>query len=141
MKKTHYDFSNISAQLIFGCIAALTVILLIGIFVFLFTIGIGAFSQISLKEFFLGINCDPTSYHKPSWGILSLVTGTIIVSVIALCIAVPIGFAIAMYLSEIMHSKVKEIIKPLIEMIASIPSVVLGLLGLLFLAPLIAKIF
>lgn len=128
-------------RFVFGSFAALTIFLLIGIFLFLFTTGIGTFNDISIKSFLFGSDWNPSSYHTPSWGIFSLITGTLIVSIISLAIVVPLGLAIAIYLAEIAPKRTREILKPLIEMIASIPSVVLGLLGLLFLAPLLAKLF
>ncbi len=139
--KKDAHFSEKLARLMFGATAALTVFSLIGIFIFLSFGGAGAFKEIGIKEFFLGTDWNPTSFHTPSWGILSLVVGTLSVSILALSIALPLGLSNAIYLSEIASPKMREILKPLIEMIASIPSVVLGLLGLLFLAPLIAKVF
>lgn len=128
-------------KFIFGCTAAFTVILLVGIFLFLFTTGIGAFSKIPVMDFLLGTNWDPTAYHHPSWGILSLFTGTVIVTILSMIFAIPLGLSIAIYLSELAPPGLREILKPVIEMIAGIPTVVLGLLGLLYLAPLIAGIF
>lgn len=134
-------FSESLPRLIFGATAALSVLSLISIFIFLLMSGIGTFQEIGIKEFFLGTDWNPTSFHTPSWGILSLIIGTLIISILAIFIALPFGLSIAIYLSETASPKMREIFKPIIEMIASIPSVVLGLLGLLFLAPLIAKIF
>ena len=139
--KKDVHFSKNLPRLIFGATAALTVFSLISIFLFLLMSGVGAFKEIGIKEFFLGTDWNPTSFHTPSWGIFSLIAGTLIISILALFIALPFGLSIAIYLSEIASPKMREMLKPLIEMIASIPSVVLGLLGLLFLAPLIAKIF
>jgi phosphate transport system permease protein len=117
------------------------VIILISIFGFLFFTGIKAFIEISLKEFFFSTNWNPVAYGEPHWGILSLVVGTLIVTFGSLIMAVPIGIATAIYLSEIAGKRTREILKPLIELIASIPSVVLGLIGILFLSPLFARIF
>jgi len=126
---------------LFAATAALTVILLISIFIFLFVTGINAFGSIGLKEFFWGTDWNPASFHTPSWGIFSLILGSLMVSFISLLISVPFGLSIAIYLAEIAPPKTRETLKPVIEMIASIPSVVLGLLGLLFLAPITAGLF
>lgn len=137
-------FSHISTNFpywFFAFFASVTVLILISIFIFLFVSGIGAFQQISLKEFFFGTDWNPNSYNTPSWGIFSLITGTVMISFLSLLFIVPVGLSIAIYLSEIASPRTREVVKPLVEMIASIPSVVLGLLGLLFLAPLIAQIF
>ena len=122
--------------------ASLTALfILAGIFIFLFTSGINAFSEISLWQFLLGTEWNPTSYSSPKWGMLSLFAGTLILAVGSLIFSVPLGIVSAIYLAEIAPNKIKEIIKPTIEMLAGIPSVILGLIGLLFFAPLIAKIF
>lgn len=127
---------------IFFSISGITALLiLVGIFLFLFITGIQAFSQISLGEFFFGTIWNPTAYGEPRWGILSLIVGTLMVTFGSLLIAVPLGIVSAIYLSEIASDNMRELLKPVIEMIAGIPSVVLGLIGILFLSPLIARIF
>ena len=136
-KKAMVDWSS----RIFAAIAALTVVFLAGIFIFLAISGIGLFAHVSFFDFFFGSHWNPTAYDSPSWGTLALLLGTFLISLIALCVSVPLGLCCAVYLSEIAGQRTREILKPLVEMIASIPSVVLGLLGLLFLAPVIAKIF
>jgi phosphate transport system permease protein len=118
-----------------------TVFIVLGIFVFLAIIGLQAFTQISPFEFFFGTDWNPTSIVEPSWGILSLVMGTLYIAVFSLIIAVPLGVACALYLAQIASPAIREILKPAIEMIAALPSVVLGLLGLVILAPLIADVF
>lgn len=128
-------------RIIFGCTAGFTVLLLVGIFFFLFSIGIRTFSSIPIGEFLFNINWDPTAYAHPSWGILSLLIGTCMITFLSLLFAIPFGLSIAIYLAEIAPVKLREIVKPLIEMIASIPTVVLGLLGILYVAPLIAQLF
>lgn len=122
-------------------ITSLTVLLLVLIFVFLFATGAQAFLKVSITDFIFGTSWNPTSFVEPSYGIFTLILGTILVSVVALTICVPLGLGIAIYLSEIASRKQREIIKPMIEMIACIPSVVIGVLGLVFLAPAVAKVF
>lgn len=121
--------------------ATLTVASLCGIFIFLAMIGLRIFGEIPFSEFLFGTHWNPTSFDTPLWGTGSLFLGTLIVSMIALAVAAPLGLSMAIYLSEIASRRMREMLKPLIEMIASIPSVVLGLLGLLFVAPLIARTF
>ncbi len=124
-----------------GGAAALTVGSLVGVLLFLLLPTVQFFSVVTPQEFFLGTDWNPTSYHKPSWGILSLVLGTFLVTLAALAITIPFGFAIAVYLSQIASRRVREVLKPTLELIASIPSVILGLLGLLFVAPMFAAVF
>lgn len=129
------------AQFILASIASITILLLASVFIFLFTTGFHTFEYVPVNEFLLGINWNPDSYGHPSWGIVSLLTSTLMVSMLSLVVAVPFGLSAAIYLAEIASPKHREFLKPLIEMLASIPSVVLGLLGLLFLAPIIARLF
>lgn len=126
---------------VLGLVSAVTVTLLFGIFIFLFGTGISAIKTVGVKDFLFGTQWNPMAYGLPSWGIFSLFVGTVIVSALGLLIAGPLGLGTAIYLSEIAKPRTREILKPAVEMIASIPSVVLGLLGLLFLAPLISRIF
>ncbi len=130
-----------SIETFFSSVSIITLLVMIGIFVFLFITGIKAFSEVTFGDFFLKNIWNPNSYGKPQWGILSFFVGTLFVVIGSMAIAIPLGLASAIYISEIATPKAREIIKPVIEMIAAIPSVVLGLIGLLFLSPLIAKIF
>lgn len=122
-------------------ISTIAILILIGIFGFLFFTGIEAFSGISVLEFFTGEIWNPSSFFSPKWGILSLLASTIMITIGALSFSVPIGIASAVYLSEISGAKTREILKPCIEMVAGIPSVVLGLIGIMFLSPLVASLF
>lgn len=124
-----------------AAIALSTVLILVLIFGFLFTTGFQTFFKLPFLSFIFGTNWNPTSFVQPSYEIFSLILGTFLVSGIALAICLPLGLAVAIYLSEIATRKQRELIKPLIEMIACIPSVVIGVLGLTFLAPAIANVF
>src|SRR3989338_3314086 len=128
-------------QTLFAIAGIVTILTLVGIFLFIFSTGIKAFSEISLSEFFGRAEWNPTAFGEPRWGILALLAGTVMVTAGALVVALPLGLAGAIYLSEIARPAVREVVKPLIEMIAGIPSVVLGLVGVLFLSPLVASLF
>jgi phosphate transport system permease protein len=117
------------------------VFVLIGIFSLLFIEGFPAFKTISPKEFFLSTVWNPTSPVKEQYGILSLVVSTMLTTIGALAIATPLGIACAAYLSDIASQRVREIVKPAVEILAGIPSVVIGFLGLVVVAPIIARIF
>ena len=119
----------------------LVVIVLIGIFALLVFTAIPAFREISLKEFFTSPNWNPTSYVKSSYGIVSMLVSTLMVTAGALIIAVPLGIGTAAYLSDVADVRVREIAKPVIEILAGIPSVVIGFLGIVLVGPIIAKIF
>lgn len=123
-----------------GLSGASTILILGSIFFFLLVTGIGAFAEISPRELFFGRVWNPEAYGEPSWGILSLVVGTVYVSVGGLLIAGPLGVASAIYLAEVASPTTREFLKPVIEMIAGLPSVVLGLFGLLVLAPMLSDL-
>lgn len=118
-----------------------SVIVLLGIFSLLFTEGFPALKEIGLSEFFLRSAWDPTSPEAETYGILAMVVSTMMVTIGALIIAVPIGIATAAYLADVANPRVREIVKPVIEILAGIPSVVVGFLGIIILGPLLAKLF
>jgi len=102
----------------------LVIAILFGIFIFLLYTSFPAFKEIDIKEFFTGKNWDPTSPVKEEYGILSMIASTFIVTLGALIIAVPLGIGVASYLSDVAHWKAREMVKPIIEILAGIPSVV-----------------
>lgn len=138
------NFRRIKDKLVRGVLflAGMSVIVVLGgIFAMLFYYGMHAFSDISLSEFFLSTSWNPSAYGEPTYGILSMVVSTLFVSVGAMVIAIPIGVGAAAYISEIAKPAVRETLKPVIEILASIPSVVVGFFGIVFLGPLIADTF
>jgi phosphate transport system permease protein len=117
-----------------------SVITLFLVFYFLLSNSLPFFRQVSVIDFLTGDLWNPFSNY-PSFGVLPLLTGTFMVSLIAGLIAVPIGIGCSIYLSEIADQKVKKILKPAIEIIAGIPSVVLGLFAVVILADWVQIIF
>jgi phosphate transport system permease protein len=83
----------------------------------------------------------PGSGNPPSFGALALITGTVATTFLALVIAVPVGLGAAVYISEFARGKVKETLKVLIELLAAIPSIVWGFIGLMVLGPIITTVF
>lgn len=83
----------------------------------------------------------PVSFFDESYGLYPLITGSLIVTFMATLLAVPLGVICAVYLSEVAGKREKEILKPFIELLAGLPSVILGFFGLIVLSPLIKKIF
>ena len=98
-------------------------------------------SSIKLKEFLFGEQWFPTAQPVAQFGVNPLFLGTVWVSFGAILIALPIGLAAAIYLSEIANKKIRNIFKPLIELLSGIPSVVYGFFGLVVIVPLIQKTF
>ena len=119
----------------------LAVFVLLGIFYLLVSKAVPAFEEISIVQFLTTARWNPTSYSEAGYGILSMVVSTLAVTIGALLFSVPIGIGAAAYLAEVASPKEREILKPIIEVLASIPSVVIGFLGLVLLGPLIARIF
>jgi phosphate transport system permease protein len=119
----------------------IAVLVLIGIFGLLLSSAVPAFRDVPLKEFFTSDTWDPTSPVKAQYGILSMLVSTVMVTLGALAIAFPIGLGVAAYLSDVAHWRVREIVKPVVEILAGIPSVVVGFLGIVLLGPVIAKVF
>ncbi len=105
------------------------------IFLFLFREGIGAFRELSIFEF-LGSRWYPI---EGMYGLTPLLVGSLLVTAVAIAIAVPLGLATAVFLAEFAPTWLNEILKPLIEVLAGIPSIVLGFFGWLVVAPLVQR--
>lgn len=95
---------------------------------------IGFFSFVSVWDFITGTVWTPL-FENPQYGILPLVSGTLTITVIALVVAVPMGTVIAIYLSEFAPHKAREVIKPALELIQAVPTIVFGYFALLFVTP------
>lgn len=116
------------------------VIIVILIFVFLLKESFFFFSQISLFSALSNKDWYPIS-EPPRFGFLPLLMGSVFVTVGAILIAVPFGIAAAIYISEVAPGRVKDVLKTGIELLAAIPSIVLGFIGIVALAPFIKYIF
>ena len=79
-------------------------------------------------------------FENPHYGIMPLVAGTVVTSSVALLLALPVGTTIAIYLSEYANSRVKEILKPILELLSAVPTVVFGYFALLFVTPILQKL-
>lgn len=120
----------------------LVVAVLIGIFTLLVAKSIPVFKEVPLKAFLFKARWNPTAtFVAPSYGMGSMFVSTFMVSIGALIIAIPLGIGTAAYLSDIANPRVREIAKPVIEILAGIPSVVIGFLGIVLVGPIISKIF
>ena len=92
-------------------------------------------------DFFGGREWIPTATPAPQFGVLPLILGTLWVSIVAILIALPLGLGVAIYLAELAGDRMRKILKPAIELLAGIPSVVYGFFGLVVLVPLVQKMF
>ncbi len=100
-----------------------------------------AIRQLGLGPFFDASYWNPGAYGEPTYSLNNMILGTFMVTFGALLFAVPMGVAAATYLSEIASPWERELFKPVVEVLAGIPSVVLGFIGLVVLSPIIARIF
>ena len=139
-KNKMMKFKEKSFKMITYIAALFTIIFLFGIIISLFVEGIPLFKETSIKTFFTSLEWHPTHF-PPNFGILSLIIGSLFVTLGALIISLPLGLGSAIYISEIAGFKEKEILKPIIELLAGIPSVVYGLFGMAFLSPFLIKVF
>ena len=125
--------------LLFLC-AAISVLTTIGIVYTLLTETINFFRTIPIGEFLTGTKWSPLIEPK-SFGILPLLSGTLLVTFIAIVVAVPIGLASAIYLSEYAPERVRKIVKPVLEVLAGVPTIVYGYFALTFVTPILKSIF
>jgi phosphate transport system permease protein len=125
---------------IFFLFAIVSLFILGLIVVFLFMEGLPIFRTVSIRDFLFGMYWYPTS-EPPEFGIWPLIVGSLVVTFFATVIAVPLGILSAIYISEIAPGAVKEIFKPVIELLAGLPSVVLGFFGMAVIAPWLQESF
>jgi phosphate transport system permease protein len=127
-------------QRVFGVLAFSSLVFLIGIVIVLFKEGLPIFKKVSISQFLLGPSWYPT-YATPEFGILPLILASIWVTIGAVFVCVPLGVGSALYLHELAGHKQRAILKPLIEVLASIPSVVYGFFGMVIVTPFLQKLF
>jgi phosphate transport system permease protein len=118
------------------------IILVLGIFVFITREGMGFITtRLDIGEFFGDIAWRPTSDTDPTYGALALIAGTASVTGLAMVVSVPFSLGAAIYIAEFATGRTREILKVLVELLAAIPSVVWGFIGLALMNPLIIDIF
>lgn len=120
--------------------AICSIVFLFGIIISIFSQGFSIFKDIGLIKFIFGTEWYPT-HDPPDFGILPLILGSLLITVLTILVAMPLGVGSALYISEVAKPKEKEILKPVVELLASIPSVIYGLFGMAFIAPLIQRMF
>ncbi len=125
--------------LLFGC-AALSVGTTVAIVVSLLRPTVEFFDEVGIVEFLTGRVWSPL-FASPSFGVLPLVSATLLITAIALAVALPVGLAAAIYLSEYARPRVRRVLKPTLEVLAGIPTVVYGFFALTFVTPLLQDIW
>ena len=124
----------------FFIIAFVSIAILLLILFFLVKAGVPIFGEVTVTEFIFGQYWYPTA-SPPDFGILPLILASILVTLCSAAIAVPLGVMTAIYLAEIASPRLKEIAKPTVELLASLPSVVIGFFGMVVVAPFLQNTF
>lgn len=130
-------------RLIEGIITAnglIAIVVLVGVLLLLLRTGLPAFSYTEPWDFFFGTKWYPVS-EPPTFGIMPFFVSTLWVAGISTLIAIPLGVGCAAYLAEVAPTSVRETVKPIIEILAGIPSVVMGFIGLALLSPYVQSLF
>jgi len=117
-----------------------TILTTIGIIWILFSESFSFFQEVSIVEFLTDDQWTPLFANK-RFGIMPLVSGTLLTTAIALAVALPLGLTIAIYLSEYAPKKARDILKPLLEVLAAVPTVVYGFFALMVVTPFLKTIF
>lgn len=140
-RKKRSDLKESAIKAFFFASGITAVLVLVGIFLTLVVTAVPAFREIRVDEFLGSARWDPTSPEKAEYGLLAMIVSTLMVTAGALVLAVPIGIGVAAYLSDVAHWRVREVLKPVVELLAGIPSVVVGFLGVVLFGPALAKLF
>lgn len=128
-----------AAKLIFVMFAFVAVAAVLSITVYMFLKGIPAFREVGITKILFGAVWEPTA-AEPHYGILYIILTSIVGTAMAILIGVPIGILSAVFLAEVAPPKLARVVKPAVELLAGIPSVIYGLLGLMILNPLMYKL-
>ncbi len=124
----------------FFSVTGIAIAVLVLILFFLVNEGLPIFESVSVKDFLFGQYWYPTA-DPADFGILPLIMASLFVTALSAAIAVPLGVMTAIYLAEIASPRLKEIAKPLVELLASLPSVVIGFFGMVIVAPFLQETF
>ena len=135
-KNSRGSFLNRIMPIVLFLCAAVSIVTTIGIFYTLFTETYNFFKEVPFADFIAGTKWSPLIEPK-SFGILPLLSGTFLITVIACIVAIPVGLASAIYLSEYATARVRKIVKPVLEVLAGVPTIVYGYFALTFITPVI----
>ena len=137
-KATKYIVETI-AKVIFLVCAAVAIVAVLSITVYMFAKGTPALAKVGVIDLLFGTVWQPTA-ATPSYGILYIILTSIIGTAVAILIGVPIGILTAVFITEVANKKLAAIVQPAVELLAAIPSVIYGLLGLMVLNPLMYRL-
>jgi phosphate transport system permease protein len=140
MTKKKYLLQEKLIEVVLIAFASISILTTIGIVFSLMVETVIFFSEVSIVEFFTTIRWSPV-FDPPSFGVLPLITGTLLIAILSSFVSLPLGLGSAIFLSEFASSKTRKIVKPIIELLAGIPSIVYGFFALTFITPLIRTVF
>lgn len=123
----------------FFLVALASIVTLGLIVIFLFMEGLPIFTKVSVKDFIFGEYWYPT-YDPPDFGIFPLIIASLAVTVVSSIISIPLGVLTALYLAESASARVREWVKPVVELLAALPSVVIGFFGMVVVAPFLQNV-
>jgi phosphate transport system permease protein len=124
----------------FLAVATASILILFLITLFLFMEGVPIFAKVSVGDFIFGEYWYPTS-DPPDFGIFPLIIGSLAVTLLSAVISIPLGVLTAIYLAEIAKPRIREWVKPVVELLAALPSVVIGFFGMVIVAPFLQNVF
>lgn len=141
IKGSHKDRSvvEITAQILFTASAFIAVLAVASISIYMIANGMPAFLKVGVKEILFGTVWEPAA-KDPKFGILYVILTSLIGTALAILIGVPISILTAVFLAEVAPAKLAAVVKPAVELLAGIPSVIYGLLGIYLLNPLMYKL-
>jgi phosphate transport system permease protein len=137
-KGLSHSIEKVMPRILFG-IAGVSVLTTLGIVFTLIFETFTFFSEVSLWKFLTGTEWFPFSSNNPTFGILPLISGTLKITGIAIVVSVPLGIAAAIYLSEYATDRSRRIIKPILEVLAGIPTIVYGFFAITFVTPVLRE--
>ncbi|RJP40617.1 MAG: phosphate ABC transporter permease subunit PstC [Desulfobacteraceae bacterium] len=140
MKHAVRQFREFSIRGFFFIMAFVSIAILCLILIFLAKEGLPIFEKVSIKDFLFGKYWYPT-YDPADFGIFPLIVASLAVTACSAALAIPLGIMTAIYIAEIATPRLKEIAKPAVELLASLPSVVIGFFGMVVVAPFLQNTF
>lgn len=136
-KKSSQNKIETIMPMLFLLMASISILVTVGIVFTLFRETLLFFSEVSFIDFITGTEWYPFFGNNPSFGIWPLLSGTFTIAAIAMLVSIPIGLAAAIYLSEYASDQNRKVLKPILEVLAGVPTVVYGLFALTFVTPLL----
>ena len=137
-RKRHRDLQEKGVELLMVLAASFSILITAGIIFVLFSEALAFFRHVSVKEFLTDTEWTPL-FANPRYGIMPLVAGTLMTTGVALVVALPVGTIVAIYMSEFAPHWLRETVKPVLELLNAVPTVVYGYFALLFVAPILQK--